>query len=59
MIKIISKNKESSDMLYSLTPLELELHKTLQDIENWVDKWKDYKEKNTKKVIRQLVIFCE
>ena len=36
-------------MLYSLTPLELELHKTLQDIENWVDKWKDYKEKNTKK----------
>lgn len=49
MIKIISKNKESSDILYSLTPLALELHKTLQDIENWVDKWKNYKRKGQEK----------
>ena len=49
VIKIISKNKESSGMLYSLTPLALEFHKTLQDIENWVDKWKDYKRKGQEK----------
>lgn len=45
MVKTTTKtNDESNDILYSLTPLALEFHKTLQDIDNWIDKWKDFKE---------------
>lgn len=44
-IKTKTKNDESNDILYSLTPLALEFHETLQDIEYWIDKWKDYKRK--------------
>jgi DNA-binding HxlR family transcriptional regulator len=45
VIKTTTKNDESNDILYSLTPIALEFHKTLQDIEYWIDKWKDYKRK--------------
>ncbi|HJT84698.1 MAG TPA: winged helix-turn-helix transcriptional regulator [Nitrososphaeraceae archaeon] len=45
VVKTTTKtNDESNDILYSLTPLALEFHKTLQDIDNWIDKWKDFKE---------------
>jgi DNA-binding HxlR family transcriptional regulator len=50
--KIVIKtttNDESNDILYSLTPLALEFHKTLQDIDHWIDKWIDYKGKEQEK----------
>jgi hypothetical protein len=44
VVKTTTKtNNESIDILYSLTPLALEFHKTLQDIDNCIDKWKDYR----------------
>ena len=44
MVKTTTKtNDESIDILYSLTPLALEFHKTLQDMDNCIDKWKDYR----------------
>lgn len=51
VVKTTITNDESIDILYSLTPLALEFHKTLQDIDNWIDKWKDYKNKEQGKGI--------
>jgi DNA-binding HxlR family transcriptional regulator len=51
--KIVTKTTttmdESNDILYSLSPLALEFHKTVQDIDNWIDKWIEYKSKEQEK----------
>lgn len=51
--KIVTKTRttmdESNDILYSLSPLALEFHKTVQDIDNWIDKWIEYKSKEQEK----------
>lgn len=51
--KIVTKTRttmdESNDILYSLIPLALEFHKTVQDIDNWIDKWIEYKSKEQEK----------
>ena len=50
--KIVIKTttiNESNDILYSLSPLALEFHKTMQNIDSWIDKWTEYKSKEQEK----------
>jgi hypothetical protein len=57
VVKTTTKtNDESIDILYSLTPLALEFHKTLQDIDNCIDKWKDYRS-TAKSNLRGIVLY--
>jgi DNA-binding HxlR family transcriptional regulator len=48
VVKTTITNGDSINLLYNLNPLALEFHKTLQDIDYWIDKWIDYKSKEQK-----------